>query len=420
MDKGRPQIQFSGKSGVSYFEQLMMKRHRYDPMCLSRAATHAHTTPRDREDISSESNNDRDLPIDEGTLSNYNIFYDPEPAESRSPHNETEECITTIPPLASVSSGVEIVELNVGQSIRSARPDDVKIHPVELEEISAKPVAKTKFSKSRENMRTRPKSTNKKRIQSSRSKPKSKPRSSASSYYPSPKVPSEVTESDIQASVKKAWTNCSEQTQLTQFFLHGVEVADNKVDSEAKSQRTETGYQKVTVSKLSSTIWLPGNSVCSMNANLESLEINPATDLPPMMSGPKSQNQSPPLASANSKDPPSESDNEDLAELELSVSNVEEGEIWAERQERDEEDEEALESLAWELASTMECEGRLTRCQSEMDKLDNEIRGASCSPATPQQEQELEEEEAFVLSDLSKVMSKFELYQQSIMEQDSD
>ena len=422
MDKGRPQIQFSGKSGVSYFEQLMMKRHRYDPMCLSRAATHAHTTSRDREDISPESNNDRDLPIDKGTLSNYNIFYDPEPAESRSPHHETEECISTTPPSASVSSGVEIVELNVGQPIiGSARPDDVKIHPVELKETSAKPVAKTKSSKPRENTRTHPKSTNKKRIQSSRSKPKSKPRSSASSHYPSPKVPSEVTESDIQASVKKAWTNCSEQTQLTQFFLHGVEVADSKVDSEAKSQRAETDYQKCTVSKLSSTIWLPGNSVCSMNANLESLEINPATDLPPVMSGPKSQNQSPPLASANNANSPtcSESDNEDLAELELSVNNVEEGEIWAERQERDEEDEEALESLAWELASTVECEGRLTRCQSEMDKLDSEIGGAS-SPATPQQEQELEEEEAFVLSDLSKVMSEFELYQQSIMEQDSD
>ena len=408
MDKGRPQIQFSGKSGVSYFEQLMMKRHRYDPMCLSRAATHTHTI-RDEEDNSSESNNDRDLPIDEGALSNYNIFYDPEPGESRLPHNETEECITTTPPSVSVSSGVEIVELNVGQSICSARPDDVKIHPVELEETSARPVAKSKPSKSSENTRTRPKSTNKKQIQSSRSKPKSKPLSSASSHRPSP---SEVTESDIQASVKKAWTNCSEQTQLTQFFLHGVEMADDKVDSQAKSQRDESDYQKATVSKLSSTIWLPGNSVCSMNTNLE---INPATDLPPVISGPKSQIQSPPT-NVNSNDPPSESDNEDLAALELSVSNVEEGQIWAERQERDEEDEEALENLAWELASTVECEGRLTRCQSEMDKLDSEIGGAS-SPATPQQEHEVE---VFVLSDLSKVMSEFELYQQSIMEQDSD
>ena len=43
VEKGKPQIQFSGKSGVSYFEQLMMKRHRYDPACLSRAAKHTHT-----------------------------------------------------------------------------------------------------------------------------------------------------------------------------------------------------------------------------------------------------------------------------------------------------------------------------------------------------------------------------------------
>ena len=419
-DKGRQQIQFSGKSGVSYFEQLMMKRHRYDPMCLSRAAAHVHTTPTDRVDIALESNNDGGLPADEGTLSNYNIFYDVEPAESSLPHNDIEEHISTPPPSAPGSSSVEIVELDVCQlSTSSARADDVKIHPIELGETSPKPVAvvKPRSSKSSEATRTRPKSTNKKRqIQSSRLKYKSKPRST---HHASPKAPSDVTESDIQSSVKKAWSNCSEQPQLTRFFLQGVEADDNKVDRKAKSQAAETAY-KVTVSKLSSTIWLPGNSVSSTNTNLDAFEINPATDLPPAETHrPKSPNQSPPLAGPpNSGDAPaSESDNEELAELELSVSNVEEGEItWTERQERDEQDEETLESLAWELASTVECEGRLTRCQSEMDKLDSEIGDASS-----QREQGLGgEEEAFVLSDLSQVMSEFELHQQSVMEQDSD
>ena len=171
----------------------------------------------------------------------------------------------------------------------------------------------------------------------------------------------------------------------------------------------------------------------STNTNLDSLEINPATDLPPALtSRPESQHNNPPsLASAQTvansgDDPVSESDNEDSPELELSVSNIEkEGDILAaERQERDEEDEEALESLAWELASTVECEGRLTRCQSEMDKLDSEIGDALSHPSTPTAEQQEpwlgEEDQAFVLSNLSQVMSEFELYQQRVMEQDSD
>jgi hypothetical protein len=434
VDKEKTQIQFSGKSGVTYFEQLMMKRHRYDPVCLSRAATQA-TPPRDREVITSENNNDRGLPIDEeGTISNhYNLFRDPEPAESRLPHNDSEfeavECTPPTPP------DVEIVEMNVSQSKSSAKPDAVKIHPIELlEEISAEPVAvKPKSSKTGVSTRVRPKSTNKKRIQSSRLKSTLKPRcSSARLHRPLPKAPTEVTELDIQASVKQAWTNCSDQTQLTQFFLHGVEVTDdNKVDSDAKSLRAETDQKVTIVSKLSSTIWLPGNSVCS---NLDASEINPDTDLPPaVITRPISQNQCPPpLANASPTNdplpPPSDSDDED-SELELSVRNVKEagGEIVSatERQERDEQDEEALESLAWELASTVECEGRLTRCQSEMDKLDDEIGGGTSSPTNlhDQREKELsnhEEEAGFVLSDLSKVMSEFELYQQRVMEQDSD
>ena len=404
-NKEIPQIEFSGKSGVSYFEQLMMKRHRYDPMFLSRP-THAHSTPRDIEEVSSTSFNDRDLPIDEDAPSRYNIFYDPELVESRSPHSEAEECIAiaSTPPH---SSDVEIVELSVGQSINSARPADVKIQPVELEQVSPKPAAKS--GKSNQSTHTRPKSTNKRQIKSSRSKSKPKPRNSSSLHHSPTKATSEVTELDIHASVKKAWTNCSEQTQLTQFFLHGVEEPE---DSKAKLHSAETDYRLVTThcnSKLASTIWLPGNSIWS---NQDS-EINPATDLPPVTSRPKSQNQMMPASPIHSKDTTSESDDD---ELELSVSNIEEGGTWAEQRERDEEDDEALESLAWELASTVECEGRLTRCQSEMDKLDRDIEGAH-SPGMPQQELE---EEAFVLSDLSKVMSEFELYQRNVMEQDSD
>ena len=98
----------------------------------------------------------------------------------------------------------------------------------------------------------------------------------------------------------------------------------------------------------------------------------------------------------------------------LSVSNVEDCDIW-ERQEQDEEDDTALENLAWELASTVECEGRLTRCESEL--VEGEGDGDVTTP--PSSLGVADDQGPFPLTDLSQVMSEFELYmnQQSDVEQ---
>lgn len=405
--KPHPQIQFSGKSGVSYFEQLMMKRHRFDPMFLSRAK---HSTTSDEVQPISLSIDDGDLPSYEDTTitpSEYNIFYSPEVVESSS-EMLADSVNTNSTPAA---SGIEIVELDIGQSMTSASPNDVTIKPSQLpeqEQISVKSKTTAKSSDTKP-----PKSVSKRRAHSSVSKSKSVPHYSVNSHRSSTSLGvhalSKVSESDILASVKKAWTQCSDHVQLSKFFLQGVESKDTAdvVEPRRAEKRTTFVFSK---SRLSSTVWLPGNSTSEA---LLHVTIDPATDLPPLVDKPRPQSQ-PMLYSSN--DSQSESGDEDIHDLALSVSNVEDCDIW-ERQERDEEDDTALENLAWELASTVECEGRLTRCESELA----EGEGDNDATTPPSSLGVADDQGLFPLTDLTQVMSEFELYmnQQSDFEQNS-
>ena len=101
---------------------------------------------------------------------------------------------------------------------------------------------------------------------------------------------------------------------------------------------------------------------------------------------------------------------------------LEEEEMEQEKTERDKIDRKALDELAWELASTVECEGRLTRCQGDFD--DEEEEGNSGALASKEEEKEEEGGEEGEVSrevmDMSTVISEFELYQKQLMEEESD
>lgn len=420
VDKPKPRIQFTGKAGVTYFEQLMMKRHRYDPMFLSKSL---HYTKRGEAEISS-TDNERDLPLDEAdTPSEFNIFYSCE--EFESPANVAddvyrEEYYPSTNLDFSVADTVEIVEVDVGQVGPSADPRDVTVEVSQpLAEYNQGPVKVGSYSKKMETKLSKTnnvKSAKKKQIQSSRPKSKaSRPKSVVSrESSTTPVAPSSsrsLSKTSIQESVKKAWTQSSSQTKLSQFFLQGVEPSDNGV-KDSSADLIERKYQSPVIhtSTLPSTIWLPDNSTSTATALTN--EINPATDVPPLMFKPHSHNLT---KLSHDFHIESDDDNDDIIdELGVSVSNVDNWDC--ERRERDEEDDQALENLAWELSSTIESEGRLTRCESEME---GDVDFLATTP-TPQSEGE--DETTFHLTDLSQVMSEFELYmhQQAALDQDSD
>lgn len=99
----------------------------------------------------------------------------------------------------------------------------------------------------------------------------------------------------------------------------------------------------------------------------------------------------------------SESEVEGDGELEKMVEE--------EKEMEKEEDSEALEDLAWELQSMTG--GRLTRCEGEVEE-GEEVE------ADEEEEEEGDGGFGELEAGMERVMSSFEMYQQQLMQQDSD
>ncbi len=271
-----PKIQFSSHTGVSYFEKLMVRWYRVEPLLpVHRGGREEHES---KEDLPSNS-----------SVSQYNLFY------------STDD----LPPL--VSSDVCSV---------SEEPEGTQIQ--------------------------------------------------------SQKMPAEI---GMVASVRLAWADNSHRgnpgDQLTRFFLSGVEGAD-ALGGVAESPR-ETGSKTADQPTYSTSHWLPSASITpSGGAEHVTHDVTAAMELPPVGLVPC------PVGARDSED--SSSDSELL---------MEEGEGAWEECERERCDSQALESLAYELAS-------------RASQVDNGAAEEQGSPV-----------------DMGRVTSEFELYQQQLMELDS-
>ena len=271
-------------------------------------------------------------------------------------------------------------------------------------------------------------------------------------------------EPDLSASVKAAWDTCTgsehDYQQMSYFFLQSVQSAESQPEP-SKPLTTETEQPQglsSSIFKLGSAVWLPTSSVQSAEPRIATSTDIPSNDTPPLPLDDEIQPlpqestddndhdeiPTPPLEPRPSTrdryyDDDSDSDSstaEDertafissrLGMVQDSIHPVEprpgssyrELEEDEEKMERDKADCECLDDLACELASTVECEGRLTRCEDELDQSDPEETGGdeiegSVTPVPGQ----LAAEEGEL--DMTKVISEFELYQKELMEQDID
>ena len=276
-----------------------------------------------------------------------------------------------------------------------------------------------------------------------------------------------LKQSDLLVSVRSAWDNCAESQhsshQLGHFFLHAVQPVKSEEAASPKPPVSMSAPQF----KLGSTVWLPSSSTVqeepvALPSISESAETPPSisesAEPPPSISEsaepPPSISESAkpsPSISESAEPPPSRpitrdwyyddsdsSDSEPQNErdefiqsrmgmvrdsVDCKVSRPATGtssrDLEMEDQvERDKDDCQALDELAWELASTVECEGRLSRCEGDL-----ETEGG-CDAVTPVPVANEEEDEVGVANkqvmDMSEVISEFELYQQRLMEEDSD
>lgn len=243
-----------------------------------------------------------------------------------------------------------------------------------------------------------------------------------------------MKQSDLLMSVKSAWANCSQSNhssqQLGQFFLHGVE-AQHSEEEHAKPQTPNSANEPFEF-RLASTVWLPNSSTVQLEPEV-SCDVLESDSIDALASVPTPRQSRDQYYNDTESDSEPENEREEFIQSRLGmVSDSVEclrsrptstcvRDLEAENEmDRDREDCEALDELAWELASTVECEGRLTRCEEDLDSLeDGKCYAATPTPVVNGGEGEMDKDMGHVL-DMSEVISEFELYQQRLMEEDSD
>lgn len=425
-------VEFSDANKVTYFEKLLLRKFRDSPVFLR---TDHSTEGNEDQVVSSKSEEDDN--VNTPTVSQYNLFYDAELMDTEPGSSCVEADTFEAFDFYSAPSGIVVEEVpstTTDQSLCSV--EVTPLEPVPVATTSAIPTAREEEgAKSSANSQV-PKARNgdsKQAAQKGKKKKGQKERKRQVNVQQDSKQP------DFSLAVKAAWSTCTQsdhgQQQMTQFFLHGVKPAED-VDQEMPVPKPfPTELLDAHQFTLGSAVWLPSSSLQPTDPGTSPNE--PRNETPPL--APPSR----PATRDYYYDDDTDSDSEDaeyeraafissrlgmardsIQELEPkpegSYRELEEEE---ERMERDKADCQCLDELAWELASTVECEGRLTRCEGELDQLDQEEGvddevGCHSGSATPVHQDAEDIEIPQVDVDTSKVISEFELYQRELMEED--
>ena len=473
-------VQFSDKeTGVSYFERLMMRRHRVDPVFLAKMSKNKSDGIQNCPEEFGESGQlETDILDDhqsqvESCPSQYNIFYAAEVDEGNTEMPSEDAGVSgsykqsdceVLEVFERPLSSVKIEEMHDDSAVLSASIYTCTAYNIENATLDSKgsvpPQSKSRKDRSSSKQKVnKPNSAKGSKLKASkeplrtRSKEPQRGRTKAPVATPShgDARSSKVIEPAVAASVKIAWGRSTKaensSDQLTGFFLSGVQQSTPEAHHQlpVQDRLVELSGTDSNQFEFASTIWLPANSIpdpsiesttsrdatsfdgsgaCSQG---DTCAIDVATDLPPPSApyhppqlGTSSDNLTP---TPSYYDSITSSDCESEDQDEPSVVDVEfemEGRQWLElQQQEDEEDEEALETLAWELASVTG--GRLTRCDREEEEEEEEQENGGMESVGREEGCELVEGSYFGSGvDLQQVMSDFELYQQQIMEQESD
>lgn len=430
--KGGKQVEvtFSADTGVSYFERILTRRNRCDPSLFKKMSTKVpesmtrfSSSPTWSGDTEHEANEQGEV-----EPTQYNVFYSVDNnhySQHPSTVDEFDDYITYRPP-----SSVQIEEIDVTSCLNSVKSTDTtpNITSTKLKNMPQD----THGDKRQESTSKEPKNRGKNKVTNSKnakynktSNQNKEPRylgTCESSTLPSAQTPvSKMSVPDAKASLNNAWTELGFGSQaqtdyrpntaskLSQFFLQGVQppLSENAEKDNQKSQNDSALLVDAQL-QFATGIWVPDDSItldnyspflsitedisdgnCQSVSELKSSQINP--------------NLSPKITAQNRSRSP---------DLEVILGSEK---VTLEQSEWDQEDNETLENLAWELASTVESEGRLSRCDSELDSID-EYRSSREDLTTGLLDENCEIEIGNV--DMERVVSEFELYQQQLLNEE--
>lgn len=374
------EVSFTHDTGVSYLEKLVTRRSRYDSTLIKKMAP-KQTAP------APIANNTLDYKDEEEVMitgpTQYNIFYKPDNQDILNALDE--DCGELYRPLSSLQIQ-EISEPLVISTTTNESPQqqvNTRSSNTTKSNIRAVSSSRPKSTRSQSSKKSRKNSTNK-------AKPNNTTTVAMKEHKKPP--PSQIPELKMQTSVQKAWVDCSKIQQqgpptaeLSQFFLQGVDSPATMETTSTKQVDSSSNFD--TQMQFAATIWLPDNSI-AMDTEPRHAEHH--------FDGDSDCEELPDNSHCNT------------ALSSKYQQNLESLEQLIERNEWDKEDNAALESLEWELASTVESEGRLSRCDSQLEAMADQFEN-----------EHLEDLDVEVRPvDMSQVVSEFELYQQQLLDQE--
>lgn len=402
----RVSIEFTDKNKVTYFEKLLMKKYKDGTMATQPGGVIVdHPIP-----IEPHSEEEQaDIPV----ISEYNVFYNSDDEDMVS-DGSTRTDVDLVARSSSSKPGQSCVFI---EELTSSISDEVVVAPkVSIDDnLNTSEVARKSATGAKHRS-----------IEGScKKKSKGKEKLVESS-------PSSLQQSDLLVSVKSAWAQSTlanhNSEKLGHFFLHGVNSKDDSTSLERSAAKTSDDKSDLSQFKLASTVWLPSSSTVLLQA--EEVVCEDSIDTLPT-NRPSTRERKDLYYDDAESDSEPENERDEFIQSRMGTTRDSCGEYSFSRPastcprdlepedqtERDRVDCEALDDLACELASTVECEGRLSRCGGDLEW------GQEAATPVPTANEEDEEEDqmgAGEAVDLSKVISEFELYQRKLMEEDSD
>ena len=393
-------INFTDKNGMTYFEKIMIQKCRDGLMVNAKSNISA-------KHIEMEEDEDEHEPV----ISQYNIFYNKEDFThgNLDTAGVKEEVIFHD---CSIESGVDIKEVTYSDENLPLIESNVSVPLTHQKKETMEKVENPKLIK----IETKRKTTKKLRADNN---PKMKSKKLKQSKLCDKELhPHQLKQSDLSASIKNAWSNCNQLGQndwkLAHFFLHGVNPVVNEPVTKLTGLQTPSNVSQF---KLGSVVWLPNSSTAAHHNTHEVTKLEDTLHPNPHNKDHYYNETSSDSEPENEREVfPNSQLNTDYSMETRSSSACQDLEK-AEQLERDQEDCNALEDLAWELASTVECEGRLTRCENELDQLDLNVNSEEYSTISGYMEEWSGDNLKEI--DMSKVISEFEIYQKELIEEDS-
>ena len=363
-------------------------------------------------------------------VSEYNIFYNDEDAESPAAESSND----TLPNFAGEVLIRDMTVSGIAPALSKINPNtEKKDASRKLEPAASKPVGSTKPNP-KIRIQSKPANSKTAKLRGEKKTHSTKPKKSQDIQTDKERLRGstvQLTEADLVRSVQVAWLKCDQESSRSQtlsaFFLHGVDPTSDHSDNAIKPFNLNTGTTQTTF-KLGKSTWAPDVGTLEENKPLNAAHTS---KLPSGNNRPDTKSEyRDPYYDDDGSDSEPENEREEFicSRLGHVPESTELGRVSRASTSNDHDlgkEEEDEEQLEWEQAD-----------YDALENLTSELRASTANSERSMTASRLEEEEETEQGgeesdemlgdsfgedlDMSRIQSDFDLFQRKLLDQDSD